>query len=148
MKKIEKLSIKYSEIILTILSLIISYIILNYISIDIQKKDSLLNSIITVSGVLPGLLLSFLGILTNLPDDNKFIANLNKTKRPYLLKRKIQYNILILIIVFILAIPSYFINEVFLLKIIISLLFTSMVIFLSIIGCIYLIFKHVENNKD
>lgn len=150
--ELKKIYIKFSEIFLIILSIVAVLILSNFINFNIcNSKNDILGGIITVSGVLPGLLLSFIGVITNFPEENIFIKNLKQTKTIYLLIRKISINMILLILVFILSLLSYFISNdkvlIIMSKLIVGSLFSSMILFISIIRIIYSIIRHVENNK-
>lgn len=91
-ERIYDFMINISYIIIPIISFIITLSILyNFrLVLDSQEINTLSNAFITVSGILPGILLTFIGNIVNLPSDNEFLKNI-KTQGYYELLYKIIF---------------------------------------------------------
>lgn len=125
--------INISYIIIPIIFFIISFVLLWKLKVNIiQESESintLANSFITVSGILPGILLTFVGNIANLSDENQFVKNIKQQGYSELLYRIIFVDIALLIITLIFSIFILLCKNEILIYITISLFISSIVLF-------------------
>lgn len=88
------------------------------------------NAFITVSGIVPGLLLSFFSNVTSLPEDNFFIKNIKKQGYFELLYKMIFADIALWLITLIAAIIMLVCEEIMLAKLTISFFISGVALFI------------------
>lgn len=122
--------INISYIIIPIISGIISFFIIKKIIIDQSVIKDISNAFITVSGILPGILLTFITNVTSLPEDNFLIKNIKKQGYFELLYKIIFSDISIWVITLIFSVIMLILNKIILLKITISLFVSAVALFI------------------
>ncbi len=94
---------------------------------DIIKDIS--NAFITVSGILPGMLLTFIATITGLPEKNDLIKNIKKQGYFGLLYKIIFLDIILWVLTLLVSIIMIFWQEIIIIKIAISLFISSILLF-------------------
>ena len=97
------------------------------INSDIIKDIS--NAFITVSGILPGLLLTFIATITELPEKNDLIKNIKKQGYFKLLYKIIFLDIILWVLTLLVSIIMIFLQEIIIIKIAISFFISSVLLF-------------------
>lgn len=122
--------INISYIIIPFISGIISFFIMKKITIDPSVIKDISNAFITVSGILPGILLTFITNVTSLPEDNFLIKNIKKQGYFELLYKIIFFDISLWVITLIFSVIMLILNRIILLKITISLFVSAVALFI------------------
>ena len=87
------------------------------------------NAFITVSGIFPGLLLTFIATITGLPEKNELIKNIKKQGYFGLLYKIIFLDIILWTLTLLASIIMIFLQEIIIIKIAISLFISSVLLF-------------------
>ena len=124
--------ISISYIIIPIISFIITIIILYKTKIIFNHEaiNTLSNAFITVSGILPGILLTFIGNIINLPENNEFLNNIKAQGYYALLYKIIFLDITIWVIALIFSIIMITNQAQLLINITISFFIAAVALFL------------------
>jgi len=122
--------INISYIIIPIISAIISFFIMKKIIINQSVIKDISNAFITVSGILPGILLTFITNVTSLPEDNFLIKKIKKQGYFELLYKIIFSDISLWVITLIFSVVMLILNKIILLKITISLFVSAVALFI------------------
>lgn len=122
--------INISYIIIPIITGIISFFIMKKMIIDQTVINDISNAFITVSGILPGILLTFITNVTSLPEDNFLIKNIKKQGYFGLLYKIIFLDISLWVITLIFSVIMLILNKIILLKITISLFVSAVALFI------------------
>ena len=105
---IQSFFIKTAYIIIPFFTFIITLIIqksfLDLNTLTNETINNLATAFMTISGILPGILLSFIGNIANMPDNNTFVKNIKEQKYEGILYNIIFTDITLLIISLILSI--------------------------------------------
>lgn len=115
--------------VIPLLSFGISFYLMRKIDINSDIIKDISNAFITVSGILPGLLLTFIATITELPEKNDLIKNIKKQGYFELLYKIIFLDIILWVLTLLVSIIMIFLQEIIIIKIAISLFISSVLLF-------------------
>lgn len=115
--------------VIPLLSFGISLYLMRKIDINSNIIKDISNAFITVSGILPGLLLTFIATITELPEKNDLIKNIKKQGYFGLLYKIIFLDIILWVLTLLASIIMIFLQEIIIIKIAISLFISSVLLF-------------------
>lgn len=115
--------------VIPLLSFGISFYLMRKIDINSDIIKDISNAFITVSGILPGLLLTFIATITELPEKNDLIKNIKKQGYFELLYKIIFLDIILWVLTLLASIIMIFLQEIIIIKIAISLFISSVLLF-------------------
>lgn len=115
--------------VIPLLSFGINFYLMRKIDINSDIIKDISNAFITVSGILPGLLLTFIATITELPEKNDLIKNIKKQGYFELLYKIIFLDIILWVLTLLASIIMIFLQEIIIIKIAISLFISSVLLF-------------------
>lgn len=87
-----------------VITLIVQNVFLNLSILATETINNLATAFMTISGILPGILLTFIGNIANMPNDNTFVKNIKEQKYESILYNIIFTDITLLVVSLILSI--------------------------------------------